>query len=1037
MAERFDSYDDFASGWTDGEPTPAGVTRDWEQLEAVGDLHYHACAYGTALDYYSQILADGVLERLTASRSLELLRKSLNANMSLGRLEQADVMLGRAHALLKAETTLSPTEAAYERALFMVRHAVLHMQRGNYQDGLDVGKRAFAVLALTDRHTEVANLQFTMGCCEQRLGRLVKAEEFYQDSLSTFRRVGSEIDVAAVYGSLALLRKVQCRWTEALDLLDQAVELAQRHGAPQLLSGFFLSQGIIFTKICRYDEARTALNRAYRLCTSLGDQIREPKVKLALGRLECLEGRLAKAEEFILGGQRLADALRMRRESVIADEYLGDVQLARGDVERALVNYGVGLERSQSFGDAGDLESELLRRIAEAQRRAGLVAEAIGTAHAAMAVCEKCGEDYEVGFCHLTLGCAYASQEDWAQADAHFRAAIDVFREQKLDREWCESILAYEGIRLGSADKPVLLLLRRFLQDAQEQGAAGVGDDVLCACLEGLVRVQMRLGLCDDALLTVFELERHVRGLEDEGRLGGVERLRRQIEAGLVGDLDRRDSPLTAISGIPDLLRAEDGAPSGHSIAGNLDAVLDAAVARAHAACGFLALGTPGHPATWAVAHRTEITDNLATQVLRWFAQRQGPAGVGSPLLVSRLSGTEPLANKVPALADRVDSCVFLPVAIHERVHGFLFLGRDAAADGPPFDQPLLDYLATCMGFLALFLAESARNPESAAGVLPADETFGNVITRDERMFEVLALLRKVAPSDLTVLLRGETGTGKGLLAYALHGLSRRADRRFLAINCAAIPETLLESELFGHLRGSFTGADADKKGLIVEAEGGTIFLDEIGKMPLVMQGKLLHFLDTKVVRPVGSSQERTVDVRVVCASKSDLRQMVESGRFLEDLYFRLLDFPIVVPPLRERPADIRPLAETFVARFAGELGVAVPEISPACLDALVGYHWPGNVRELEKCLRRALVLAQGEASLRPQHLPNELVPYAASGRGAVMAPLRDTLAEVESREIARALRLSGGNKSAAARLLRISYPNLLKKIRQFGLLDA
>ncbi len=1030
MAERFEGYDDFASGWAGREHTPgADLDREWERLEAVGDLHYHASAYGTALDYYCQILPDTTFERLPVGRGLALLRKTLNAYMSLGRMEQADRILMRAHTILKSETQLTPTEQAYERALFMVRQAVLCMQRGEYQAGLEVGKRAFAVLALTDRHTEVANLQFTMGCCQQRLGRLDKAEEFYQDSLSTFRRVGSDIDVASIYGSLALLRKVRCRWREALDLLDQAVSLAQRHGAPQLLSGFFLSQGIIYTKIGRHDEARNALDKALRLSLSLGDQIREPKIRLALGRLEAIEGRLARAEEYVLEGQHLADNLRMRRESVIADEYLGDIQLARGDIDRALVNYGAGIEKCQSLGQASDLEAELLRRVAEAQRRGGRVLDAIGTAHAAIAVCEKCGEDYELGFCRLTLGHAYAAQDDWDQADAHFRAAVEMFRTQNLNREWCEAILAYEGVRLPSADKPILLLLRRFLQEAQERGAADVDDLTLCACLEGLIHVQMRLGLCDDALLTVFELERHARGLEDETRLADVERLRRRIEAGMVGGLDRGDSPLTALSGIPGLFRTGDG-----GLSRNLGAVLTSAVVKAGATCGFLALGEPGHPETWGVTSRQEITENLATQVLRWFAQRDGRGAVGAPLLVSRLGASEPLALAVPALCDRVGSCVFLPVAIHERVHGFLFLGNAPVGEESPFDQPLLDYLSTCMGFVALFLTETARRPAAATGGVQADETLGNVITRDERMFEVLELLRKVAPSDLTVLLRGETGTGKGLLAYALHALSRRAERRFLAINCAAIPETLLESELFGHLKGSFTGADSDKKGLIVEAEGGTVFLDEIGKMPLAMQGKLLHFLDTKVVRPVGSAQERQVDVRIVCASKSDLSQMVEAGRFLEDLYFRLLDFPIVVPPLRERPGDIRPLAESFVARFAAELEAPVPEISSACLDALTGHHWPGNVRELEKCLKRALVLAQGEAVLRPEHLPREMVPYLAGDRGATMVPLRDTLAEVESREIARALRLSAGNKSAAARLLRISYPNLLKKIRFFGL---
>jgi transcriptional regulator with PAS, ATPase and Fis domain len=301
-------------------------------------------------------------------------------------------------------------------------------------------------------------------------------------------------------------------------------------------------------------------------------------------------------------------------------------------------------------------------------------------------------------------------------------------------------------------------------------------------------------------------------------------------------------------------------------------------------------------------------------------------------------------------------------------------------------------------------------------------------------MLEMLDLLRKVADSDLTVLLHGETGTGKGLLAYALHRLSPRAGQRFQSINCAAIPETLLESELFGHVKGSFTGADRDKTGLLVEAEGGTVFLDEIGKMSLGMQGKLLHFLDARAVRPVGATSERHVDVRIVCASKTDLSDLVRADRFLEDLYFRLLDFPLVVPPLRERPADIPLLASHFVQVDGLRLCGCVPELGTGVLDALVGHDWPGNIRELEKCLRRALVLARGETRLRLEHLPRELTPLlATSGRGAP-ASLRETLAAVESREIARALKVCRGNKAAAARQLAISYPSLLKKIRIYGI---
>ncbi len=302
-------------------------------------------------------------------------------------------------------------------------------------------------------------------------------------------------------------------------------------------------------------------------------------------------------------------------------------------------------------------------------------------------------------------------------------------------------------------------------------------------------------------------------------------------------------------------------------------------------------------------------------------------------------------------------------------------------------------------------------------------------------MLDVLGLARKVAPSDLTVLLNGETGTGKGLLAYSIHALSKRADQKFLSINCAAIPESLLESELFGHKRGSFTGAHSDKKGLLAEAEGGTVFLDEIGKMPFGMQGKLLHFMDTRVVRPVGSNIESIVDVRVVCASKSDLHQLAMDGLFLEDLYYRLLDFPLVIPPLRERPDDVELLTRHFVERFSQEMDSEIPVLDRVFVDHLIQHNWPGNVRELEKALRRAIVLSQGEGVLRPEHLPVAIVGTPAAVSSDEVLPLKETLAGIECREIERALRISGGNKSQAARTLKISYPNLLKKIRHYGII--
>jgi two-component system response regulator AtoC len=1015
----------------DGRPGPRDhvgereLIAELERLEEVGDLHFHAAAYRTALDYYGRLLPDESLARLDPAHAMSVLRKALTACLHLGWTDRADVLLARCRQQLDRTTTDETERRDIELARIQVRQAALLMLRGEYQEALDAAKHAFAVLALTDQHVEVANLQLTMGACHQSLGRLDKAEEFYLDSLGTYRRVGDEAGVATLYNALAMLKKASCDWTGALQLLEKAVALANAHGAPQLLSWFHLNRGIVLVKANRLAEARLELEKSLELSRSLGDRVREPKVLLVLSRLELLSGRLAKAEEHVLAGQILADRERMRREAAIADEYLGDVLLARGEHEAAILNYELGLEKIRPLGRASDVEGELLRRRAEARRQAGDPAGAVADAHAAVAVCEECGEVYELGFCHLTLGEAYAVSADWPQADAHFRQASEIFQGQNLLREWCDAVCRYLTARMPTADRPVLLLLRRLLLDVQEQAAADVGDAVLAQCLDGLAQVQLRLGLCDDALLTVFELERVARGLDDPDVLARAGRLRQLVESGLVGGYAAGEAPVQVLASIPGLFQATDSRLTQH-----LDAVLASVCQRTGASSGFFALTDRDDGLV--VAARQQIDANLADQLVRWYGGH-GDQGAGARFF-SQLAAEGSLIAEVPALRDRVDGCLFLPVASQERRLGVLFLGLrgdDGAATA--IDGSTLDYLASYLGFLALFLAEKAGDVTAPTAV-SEHEGFDNVITGDPGMLEMLDLIRKVAGSDLTVLFRGETGTGKGMLAYALHGLSPRAHQRFQAINCAAIPETLLESELFGHVKGAFTGADGAKKGLLLDAEGGTVFLDEIGKMPLAMQGKLLHFLDTKVVRPVGSSEERKVDVRIVCASKTELQDLVGDGRFLEDLYFRLLDFPLVVPPLRERTGDIPLLASHFLQRYGRRDDGSTPDLGADVLDALQGYEWPGNIRELEKCIQRALILAQGEPRLRPEHLPRHLTPYLAATGGRDVTPLRETLASVESREIAQTLRACGRNKAATARALQISYPSLLKKIRLYGL---
>ncbi len=1008
---------------------------EWIRLEDIGDLHYHGSAYSTALDYYRQLIDDEVLSLMDRDQAVRVLRKAVDSNILLGNLDQVDVLLERAEDLIARTSGVSdPGEIAVSRAIFQIRRATALRERGRLHDALNLAKRAFSVLALTDEHTDVAILQVGMGICYLRLGRLEKAEEFFNDGLSTFRRIGHDLGVANLLNNLGLLQKIRCRWDRAISLMDKAVDLAHGIGASHLLPGFYLNQGIILQKIDRLGESRSLLEKGLRLAISLGDRMRQTRLYLAMGRLETLSGRLARAEELILEGKAFADQNRFLRESTIADEYMGDILLARGEHDKARFNYQLGLEKARTIAVGNDLEGELQRRMGEAHLAANCLEKAVAVSQVALAVCEKCGENYEIGFCHATLGKAYSGQSDLKQSDHHFRQAIATFGEQKLTHHWCRAILDFTDHRLSSATEAELLLLRRYLMKAQDNGASSVSDRMLCDILERLAEVQIRLGQFDDALLTVFELERHAGGLDDTNLAQAVVALRDRIETGLLGGVQNTESHLQAISCLPGLFAKRDA-----SVPRNLGSVLAAGMERVQADSGFIAMvDDTGEGDGLRITTRHGLTENLGMQLTHWFDRELANGRRSGTSLFSKLDDGDRLLEAVPALQTVASSCVFMPIALHGRQFGLLFLGKSSQENtAPGFDRSSLDFLATYMGFLALFLYEKGRDGSQAVpnGIFEKIESFENIITQNVKMLEMLGLARKVAPSDLTVLLTGETGTGKGLLAYSIHALSKRAERKFLTINCAAIPESLLESELFGHKRGSFTGAHADKRGLLAEAEGGTVFLDEIGKMPFSMQGKLLQFLDTKIVRPVGSNTDIQVDVRILCASKSDLREMAQQGLFLEDLFYRLLDFPLVIPPLRERADDIELLTDHFIDRFSLEMEDPRPVLDRVFLDLLIHHSWPGNVRELEKTLRRAIVLAHGDSVLRPEHLPDDISGQPVPGANAeIILPLRETLGGIECREIGRALALSGGNKSQVARVLKISYPNLLKKIKHYGL---
>jgi two-component system NtrC family response regulator len=384
---------------------------------------------------------------------------------------------------------------------------------------------------------------------------------------------------------------------------------------------------------------------------------------------------------------------------------------------------------------------------------------------------------------------------------------------------------------------------------------------------------------------------------------------------------------------------------------------------------------------------------------------------------------SEGLAALEQILALSPDSKVIVVTGNHDRANALKAVAMGAYDFyQKPFDLEILR-LAIERAFRLYALQAENRQLQQTL-----EFPLAGVITRDARMLKICRSVEKVAASDATVMLAGESGTGKELLARALHQLSPRSSRRFLAINCAAIPETLLESELFGYERGAFTGAARQTRGKIEFADGGTFFLDEVGDLPLALQAKLVRFLQERVLERIGGREEIAVDVRIVCATHQDLKKLMQEGKFRDDLYYRLSEIVIEIPPLRERPGDATLLAHAFMQQFCGQQGRSRMRFAPDALDAIERYSWPGNVRELENVVKRAVIMAE---SAQIGAADMGLAP--PTGQPEPMN-LRQVREQAERDLLVRVLSRVDGNIASAADLLGVSRPTLYDLLNRHGL---
>lgn len=415
-------------------------------------------------------------------------------------------------------------------------------------------------------------------------------------------------------------------------------------------------------------------------------------------------------------------------------------------------------------------------------------------------------------------------------------------------------------------------------------------------------------------------------------------------------------------------------------------------------------------------------------------AEQAMPLAAMADLIITdlRLPGMHGL-QFIQQLQARGVQAAILVVTAHGSIEAAVEAMKLGAADflQKPFS---LDHLAAIVQKVMVLQSLRAEN-QRLREELDRRYQFDNIVGRSPAMREIFHTVERVAPTRATVLLAGESGVGKDMIARAIHQHSPRKNHAFVKINCTALPENLMESELFGYEKGAFTGANASKPGKFEQADQGTAFLDEIGDVPGSIQVKLLRILQERQFERLGSNVTRNVDVRVIAATNVDLRAALEEGRFREDLYYRLNVVPISIPPLRDRKEDIPFLAIHFVHKLSEDLGSSTKEISAPALDRLLSHSWPGNVRELENTIERSLVLASGEI-LQPADIRIE-APRNSSALASQQAPLLpegETLEHWEQMMIREALRRANGNKSQAARILGLTRNALRYRLSQMGL---
>lgn len=1042
-----------------GTPVPLG--EKVRQMVLAGDSESARGDFAAALDCYRGVLALGGADGAeSASRVLDdaaqasVMMRVAHALVRLGRTGEALETVERAAGIARALPAGREHDAV--RLAVELQWTEVYIELGDYRRAAEHARAAGSLLATAGAlgdpegaglpaawSAQAGRLHNHLGHIAARNGDNGEAEREFNRAAAFCRRAGDLMGLAQSFNNLGLVAKNRCQWSKARELLTVSQRLRAESDEARPYGAFDLNLGILQQKLGEWAEAARSFERSLACSEARGDVHNQVRVALAIGNLYRLRREYARAEETLGRAVAMAESHRYLRELSIGLRLTAELAFARHQLNETQDN----LERAEAvalrIAPEGDLMTEIARVRAELALALGNAQGAVEAARAAKARAHRLDDAYEEALAEAALARALDLAGDPTGARAAHIHATTWLRELGARHPLARSLVAFAAhLRRHGGDRgPARQALREAISRFEECGDP-LGPAL--ARLEG-ARGELAAGSLDAAVELLADAARDLRRADPDSR----ERIAlREVE----GELEEAmvNSSLAARRVASHAREETAGAQRPEKLREHLTAVVSG-LARSCAADGALLAHRRGPGAPLELLARTGLDERAARELLRSAPPAFEESMAGGVPLVSldaardRDDAGEPGERAAGEAGRQVASYLLIPLRPSGEGQGFLYVERLRAGAASPLGQKDLNLALTVVEELTALVTEMDLREKSEEGIGMRDRlrdriAFADVVTQNREMFEMLRLVGKVSATPMTVLIQGETGTGKQLIAQAIHASSERRDRAFVTIDCAALPDNLLESELFGYRRGAFTGATQDRKGLAEEADGGTIFLDEICKAGLSVQQRLLHLLDCGEIRSVGSTTYRRLDVRVISAtSVTDLRKEVEEGRFLKDLYYRLNDFAVTVPALRERREDILLLSEHFLAQFARECRRPVPEISRAALRVLLEYDWPGNVRELQKVMRRAAVLADDDEPLGVEHLPGDLCrrERAEAREDDLSGSLKDAVEMFERRLILATLERCHWNKSRAAEELGLSRKGLRNKIERMELVRS